>query len=76
MPERILITAQTREDLELFKLQEANEPATKAKREGMAASEAGDNEAALRHFSRAIDLFGKESPTAVPISGVAMCSSA
>ncbi len=63
--ERIFIPFQLREDLKIFKLREADKPAMMAHGEGVAATNAGDHDAALGHFSRAIDLFGKESPTAV-----------
>lgn len=63
--ERILIPSQLRQDMEVAKLRQANEPATKVHEEGVAASNAGDNDAALRHFSRAIDLFGNENLTSV-----------
>jgi tetratricopeptide (TPR) repeat protein len=59
-----IVPTDLRENIKIWKEQQANEPALKAQEEGSAASKAGDFETAIRHFSRAIDLYGRESPAA------------
>jgi tetratricopeptide (TPR) repeat protein/uncharacterized membrane protein YhaH (DUF805 family) len=62
--ERLVVPADLREDLKIWKERQANKPALEAQEGGSAARKAGNFEAAIRHFSRAIDLYGRESPAA------------
>jgi tetratricopeptide (TPR) repeat protein len=62
--EWLVVPADLRENIKICKEQQANKPALKAQEEGSAARKKGDFEAALRHFSRAIDLYGGECPAA------------
>jgi hypothetical protein len=62
--EWLVIPTDLRENIKIWKEQNANNPALKAQEEGSAASKTGELEEAVDHFSRAIDLYGADRPAA------------